>query len=113
MANICNNEFCAISDNPENIKTIEDFFSKMPYADVDTFDNVMSVYFESKWTFPEELMQELYDKIPDKEDIFHPAVVSQNRASGYHKSVCFDGKAIYRESEGGLTDNLSVPGRIP
>lgn len=70
MANICNNEFCAISDNPENIKTIEDFFSKMPYADVDTFDNVMSVYFESKWTFPEELMQELYDKIPDKEDIY-------------------------------------------
>ena len=70
MANICNNEFYAISDNQENIKTIEDFFSKMPYADVDTFDNNMSVYFESKWTFPEELMQELYNKIPDKEDIY-------------------------------------------
>ena len=70
MANMCENSLYVTSDNPENIKTIEDFFSKMPYADVDTFDNDMSIYFESKWTFPEELMQELYDKIPDKEDIY-------------------------------------------
>ena len=70
MANICNNDFYATSENPENIKTIEKFFSEVPYADVDSFDNDITVYFESRWDFPEESMQELYDKIPDKEDIY-------------------------------------------
>lgn len=70
MANICENSLYVTSDNPENIKTIEKFFSEVSYAEVDSFNNNITVYFESKWTFPEELMQELYSKIPDKEDIY-------------------------------------------
>lgn len=71
MANICENSLYVTSDNPENIKTVDDFFSEIPHADIIAdWEEEREVYFGSKWTFPEELMQELYDKIPDKEDIY-------------------------------------------
>lgn len=71
MANICDNTFFASSENRENIdfilKFLEDNFE---YVDYDYSDDAIDAYFEYKWSFPEELMEELYNKIPDKSDIY-------------------------------------------
>lgn len=72
MANICNNEFYAYSENPENIKTIENFFEEnWGYCDIyNVTTEEIEVRFDSKWDFPEEKMDELYSLIPDKENIY-------------------------------------------
>lgn len=72
MANICDNTFYAISNNEHNIGYIHNFFEeKCPYYDLGFKEyNEIEIYFESKWTFPEEFMQELIEGIPDKEDIY-------------------------------------------
>lgn len=71
MANICDNTFHAYSEVAENLKTIKDFLEGALSADVDWYDlEELDAYFDSKWTFPEEIMQELHEKIPDKEHIY-------------------------------------------
>lgn len=69
MANVCDNTFWA-QGSKENLQVIYDFFEDWT-ADVDWYDaEEMDVYFESKWTFPESKMKELYEKLPDKENIY-------------------------------------------
>lgn len=71
MSNICNNSFYAYSNNRENIETILDFFCKTFYNfDCEDCDEFLNIEFDSKWTFPEEIMQELFESIPDKSDIY-------------------------------------------
>lgn len=70
MANICENTFYAYTENEENLKTIEKFFDSWYLADVNITDNTIECYFDSKWTFPEEQMKDLYESIPNKEDIY-------------------------------------------
>lgn len=71
MANICDNTFHACGSS-ENLQVIKDFLEeKLSFVDIDWYDvEEMDACFESKWTFPEEIMQELYEKIPDKDDIY-------------------------------------------
>lgn len=69
MSNICDNTFYAYSENPENIRAIEKFFDDNN-IDYDLNDEQIDAWFESKWTFPEELMNDLFESIPDKKDIY-------------------------------------------
>lgn len=68
MANICDNTFYAYTEDPDNIKAIENFFKNM-HADYEENDGNIDVNFGSKWTFPKEDMDKLYESIPNKEDI--------------------------------------------
>lgn len=71
MANICENTMYVASNNEENLNFIEKFFNEeFSYADCCNNGDSLDIYFDSKWTFPEELMQKLYEGIPDKSDIY-------------------------------------------
>lgn len=70
MANICDNTFYAYSEDNNNIKVIEDFFNDWCGADYEVNDGNIDVYFSSKWTFPEDEMEKLFESIPNKEDIY-------------------------------------------
>lgn len=90
MANICNNEFYAYSDNPENIKYIQDWFVNeyTNYIEIETTsDTTVDGWFESRWTFPEEQMNQLYEGLPDKEDIYMRCLSVEygNDYVDYHK----------------------------
>lgn len=69
MANLCVNIFHAYSENLDNIKAIEKFFDDNNIGH-DSNDKQIDAWFESKWTFPEELMNDLFESIPDKENIY-------------------------------------------
>ena len=69
MSNICDNTFFAYSDDPQNLEVIKDFFEDQYEGDLEECDNSINCYFESKWTFPEAEMNELYEKLPNKDDI--------------------------------------------
>lgn len=68
MANICDNTLRVYTESKENIEYIEKFFGK--WGDVKKVDsNNIEAYFDSKWEFPEEEMNKLYEGLPNKEDI--------------------------------------------
>lgn len=69
MSNICDNTFYAYSEDPKNIKAIEKFFTKWK-SNYEVNDDSINVYFESSWDFPENEMKELYESIPNKNDIY-------------------------------------------
>ena len=70
MSNICSNSFYAYSEDPNNLDTIEEFFKDWIDKDLMRDDSTIECYFDSKWTFPEEEMDKLYERIPNKEDIY-------------------------------------------
>ena len=70
MSNICNNTFYAYSEDSSNLKVIKNFFDDWHAACLEEIDNSIDCYFESKWTFPEAEMNELYEKLPNKDDIY-------------------------------------------
>lgn len=71
MANICDNQFYAYSEDPENIECILNFFNDWDnVCHGESTEDTIELYFESKWEFPEELMQKLFESIPDKSDIY-------------------------------------------
>lgn len=71
MANICSNEFYASSIDNSNLEFIAKFLEENLDADVYSWESdYIEACFDSKWTFPESLMEELYNGIPNKEDIY-------------------------------------------
>lgn len=68
MANICDNTLNIYSENPENLKYIESFFKDWGYIEKIDEEN-LEICFDSKWTFPEEEMDKLYEELPDKSNI--------------------------------------------
>lgn len=68
MANICKNTLTVFSETPENIEYIKGFFDDWGNVDQDDSCN-LTIYFNSKWDFPEEKMEELFKGIPYKDDI--------------------------------------------
>lgn len=71
MSNICYNEFYCSSDNKENIDYVEHFLETKLDADIyDIYSDSLNATFDSRWTFPEHLMEELYEGVPDKETIY-------------------------------------------
>lgn len=68
MANICDNTLKVYSENPENLKCVESFFKD--WGDIEKVDEEsLEIYFDSKWVFPEEEMNKLYNRLPNKDDI--------------------------------------------
>lgn len=68
MANICENTLKVYSENPENLKCVESFFED--WGDIEKVDEEsLEIYFDSKWVFPEEEMNKLYEELPDKKNI--------------------------------------------
>lgn len=93
MANICNNEFYLTSNDFANIKYAKEWFEN---SDLDCYtevidDDCIEVNFSSKWTFPDELMQEFVDGIPNKEDIYI-RVMSIEYGCYYHEMRIYDGE---------------------
>lgn len=70
MANICENTFHACSDDEKNLEVIKNFLEDTFDAEVEVSDVCIDAYFDSRWTFPEEQMEELFETIPNKEDIY-------------------------------------------
>ena len=73
MANVCSNEFYAYSDNYDNIEYITKFFEKYKYygtSEIINNETSIDVDFNSKWCFPEEDMNQLFESLPDKSDIY-------------------------------------------
>lgn len=72
MANICDNTFYAYSENSKNIDHIEKFLSENFYENccerIDEFS--LDAHFDSKWTFPNELMDKMFNELPDKDNIY-------------------------------------------
>lgn len=71
MANICENQIRVCSTDSNNIDFIISFLEENFKGNdiVEINDNEIEGYFDSKWTFPEDLMEEMYDKLPNKDDI--------------------------------------------
>lgn len=70
MANPCDNTFYAYTEDEDNMNVIIEFFKNWWGASVERDGESVDIYFESKWAFPEEQMWELFEKIPNKEDIY-------------------------------------------
>lgn len=70
MANICNNLFYAYSEDKNNLNIIKEFFENWESADIKESDENIDILFDSKWVFPEKEMNELYDLIPNKDDLY-------------------------------------------
>lgn len=70
MANPCDNIFYAYTEDEDNAEVIINFFENWWGASIGDDGASIDVYFESKWTFPEEQMQELFEAIPNKDDIY-------------------------------------------
>lgn len=71
MSNICNNEFYAYSNNDDNINVIYKFMDEYDgTSHLDGGIDYVECYFESKWDFPEEKMDDLFNSLPDKNDIY-------------------------------------------
>lgn len=73
MANICNNTMYVESENRENLDSVIKWFDENIAANINNIEDngdYLDISFDSKWTFPEELMQELFETIPNKSDIY-------------------------------------------
>ena len=69
MANICDNTLFVSSECRENLDTVIAFLDR----EVEYYDDngdCLNIFFDSKWVFPEELMNELFEAIPNKKDIY-------------------------------------------
>lgn len=69
MANICENTLHVYSEDSSNIEYVKKFFEN---SDFDyNFDNVESdyldIFFDSKWIFPENEMDELVHNLPTQD----------------------------------------------
>jgi hypothetical protein len=89
MANICTNDFYAFSNNYENLKYIADFLDTHFDETADVDGEFLYAIFESKWTFPEELMEDLYNNLPDKDDIYMRCL-SYEFGNEYHELMICD-----------------------
>lgn len=68
MANICDNTLRVYTEDYNNINYIKDFFNSI--GDIEEIsNNDLEIYFDSRWSFPEELMDKLYNNLPNKQDI--------------------------------------------
>lgn len=70
MANICDNELHIYSEDVNNLEYVKQFLmNTFNVIDLEEEGPSIIIKFESKWTFPEELMNKLFDNLPNKKDI--------------------------------------------
>lgn len=71
MANLCDNSFYAYSEDQKNIECILYFFNNWDsVCHGECTEDTIELYFASRWEFPEEEMNKLYQLIPNKGDIY-------------------------------------------
>ena len=71
MANICTNTMYVESETRENLDAVITFFNNnLKYYDYEDNGDSLDISFDSRWVFPEELMEELFEAIPNKSDIY-------------------------------------------
>lgn len=70
MSNICSNLFYAYSEDTNNLDVVRRFFENWENADIEENDDSLDILFDSRWTFPEEEMEKLYESIPNKNDVY-------------------------------------------
>ena len=71
MANICTNTMYVESETRENLDAVITFFNNnLKYYDYEDNGDSLDISFDSRWIFPEELMEELFEAIPNKSDIY-------------------------------------------
>ena len=71
MANICTNTMYVESETRENLDSVITFFNNnLKYYDYEDNGDSLDISFDSRWVFPEELMEELFEAIPNKSDIY-------------------------------------------
>lgn len=71
MANICLNTMYVESETRENLDAVITFFNNnLKYYDYEDNGDSLDISFDSRWVFPEELMEELFKAIPNKSDIY-------------------------------------------
>jgi hypothetical protein len=60
------------SEDEENLKYVEKFISNNFWGGdlYNSGDNYMELCFESRWTFPDDLMLEMTNNLPNKDDIY-------------------------------------------
>jgi hypothetical protein len=70
MANICDNELHVVTNDPKNREEIIKFFEdEWEYVITDQYDDYIEIHFDSRWCFPEKEMNDLFEKLPNKNDI--------------------------------------------
>lgn len=70
MANICENTIRVFTEDEDNKSYICKFMKDNFRCDLEDVDyNMLEGYFDSRWSFPEELMEEMYKGLPNKDDI--------------------------------------------
>lgn len=69
MANLCDNDFYFYSENKDNLEYVWNFINEYFEHSCEIYDNTVEGWFSSKWTFPEELMEEMFNNLPCKDDV--------------------------------------------
>lgn len=71
MANVCENSMYVQSEDRRNLDHIEKFMKSWAYADIEHIDNdTLEIYFDSRWDFPIDEMNEMVEDLPNKDDIY-------------------------------------------
>lgn len=71
MANICNNTFYCYTEDYNNYGYVKEFLTKEFKADIyEDSGTTIEACFDSKWTFPENLMKEMFENYPNKKDVY-------------------------------------------
>ena len=71
MANTCLNKMYVSSPNKESLQQIHDFMNYWVNAVLEEIDECsFEYYFDSRWDFPKEAMQQMTDSIKDTEGLY-------------------------------------------
>ena len=84
MSNICENTIRVFSENEDNLNYICHFIKREFNSNLEQIDSEsLEGYFDSRNVFPEQEMEELYEKLPNKEDTIVIEVLSIEWSSYY------------------------------
>lgn len=71
MANICLNKMYVSSPNKESLQQIHDFMNSWVNTTLEEIDECsFEYYFDSRWDFPKEAMQQMTDSIKDTKGLY-------------------------------------------
>ena len=71
MANTCLNKMYVSSPNKESLQQIHDFMNGWVNAVLEEIDECsFEYYFDSRWDFPKEAMQQMTDSIKDTKGLY-------------------------------------------
>lgn len=71
MANVCQNNMFVQSEDSRNLDHIEKFMRSWAYVEIEsTDDEILEIYFDSRWDFPIDEMNKMVEDLPNKDDIY-------------------------------------------